>query len=123
MLTDPIFKILSINSTEGLISAALAVDINHEIFNGHFPEQPVVPGACMVQLVKDVLEKRLGKTLQLKIANNLKFLELINPQVTTNLQLQLAYTIEDELIKVNGDLVVEDVVYFKFQGVFGPSLV
>jgi 3-hydroxyacyl-[acyl-carrier-protein] dehydratase len=121
MLTDPIFKILSINSTEGLISAALEIDINHEIFNGHFPEQPVVPGACMVQLVKDILEKRLDKNLQLKIANNLKFLELINPQVITNLQLQLAYTIEDELIKVNGDLVAEDVVYFKFQGIYGPS--
>lgn len=118
MLTDPIFKILSINSTEGLISTALEVDINHEIFNGHFPEQPVVPGACMVQLVKDILEKRLDKTLQLKIANNLKFLELINPQVITNLQLQLSYIIEDEWVRVNGDLVAEDVVYFKFQGIF-----
>ena len=121
MLTDPIFKILSINSTEGLISAALEIDINHEIFNGHFPEQPVVPGACMVQLVKDILEKRLDKTLQLKIANNLKFLELINPQVITNLQLQLSYIIEDDLVRVNGDLVAEDVVYFKFQGIYGPS--
>ena len=118
MLTDPIFKILSINSTEGLISAALEIDIDHEIFNGHFPEQPVVPGACMVQLVKDVLEKKLGSPLQLKIANNLKFLTLINPQITTNLQLQLAYNTEDELLKVNGDIVAEDLVYFKFQGVF-----
>lgn len=121
MLTDPIFKILSINSTEGLISAALEIDINHEIFKGHFPEQPVLPGACMLQLVKDVLEKRLDKPLQLKIANNLKFLELINPQIITNLQLQLAYIIEDELVRVNGDLVAEDVVYFKFQGIYGPS--
>ena len=121
MLTDPIFKILSINSTEGLISAALEIDIDHEIFNGHFPEQPVVPGACMVQLVKDILEKRLDTTLQLKIANNLKFLELVNPQIIANLQLQLAYTIEDEFIKVNGELVAEDIVYFKFQGIFGNT--
>lgn len=122
MLTDPIFKILSINSTEGLIIAALEVDVTHDIFNGHFPDQPVVPGACMVQLVKDILERRLDTTLQLKIANNLKFLELINPQITTHLQLQLNYTTEDELIKVNGDLVAEDVVYFKFQGTFGIVL-
>lgn len=121
MLTHPIFKILSVNSTEGLISAALEIDVDHEIFKGHFPEQPVVPGACMVQLVKDVLEKRLAKTLQLKIANNLKFLELINPQVITNLYLQLAYTIEEDQVKVNGELVAEDVVYFKFQGIYGPS--
>ncbi|RZA03150.1 MAG: hypothetical protein EOP47_04310 [Sphingobacteriaceae bacterium] len=122
MLTDPIFKISSINSTEGLIIAALEVDITHDIFNGHFPDQPVVPGACMVQLVKDILEKRLDTTLQLKVANNLKFLELINPQITTHLQLQLNYTTEDELIKVNGDLVAEDVVFFKFQGTFGIVL-
>jgi predicted RNA-binding protein len=24
------------------------------------------------------------------------------------------------LVKVNGDLVAEDVVYFKFQGIYGP---
>ncbi|MEO8885699.1 MAG: hypothetical protein ABI367_06520 [Mucilaginibacter sp.] len=118
MLTHPVFKILSINSTEGLISAALEIDIDNEIFNGHFPDQPVVPGACMVQLVKDVLEKKLATTLQLKIANNLKFLVLIDPRITTNLYLQLNYTTEDDLIKVNGDLTAEDVVYFKFQGVF-----
>lgn len=121
MLTDPIFKILSINSTEGLISAALEIDVDHEIFNGHFPEQPVVPGACMVQVVKDVLEKKLDAQLQLKIANNLKFLSLIDPKETTNLQLQLNYTTEDNLLKVNGELLFEDVVYFKFQGVFVKS--
>ncbi len=119
MLTDPIFKISSINSTEGLISAALEIDVNHEIFTGHFPDQPVVPGACMVQLVKDVLEKRLDKKIQLKIANNLKFLELITPQVITNIQLQLAYIIEEDQVKVNGDLIAEGVIYFKFQGIYG----
>ena len=118
MLTDPIFKFLSINSTEGLIIAALEIDADHEIFNGHFPDHPVVPGACMVQVVKDVLERNLDTTLQLKIANNLKFLALIDPNITTDLQLQLNYTIEDDLVKVNGDLLFEDVVYFKFQGVF-----
>jgi 3-hydroxyacyl-[acyl-carrier-protein] dehydratase len=118
MLTDPIFKILSINSTEGLISAALETDVNHPIFKGHFPDQPVVPGACMVQLVKEVLEKKLDASLQLKIANNLKFLSLIDPQITTSLQLQLTYSIDDEQVKVNGDMVAEDMVYFKFQGIF-----
>ncbi len=118
MLKDPLFKYLSVNSTEGLISAALEIDADHEIFNGHFPDQPVVPGACMVQLVKDILEKKLAVALQLKIANNLKFLTLIDPQITTNLQLQLNYLTEDDLIKVNAELIAEDVVYFKFQGSF-----
>jgi 3-hydroxyacyl-[acyl-carrier-protein] dehydratase len=118
MLNSSVFKISSINSTEGLISAALEIDVNHEIFNGHFPDQPVVPGACMLQLIKDILEQKLDATLQLKIAHNLKFLNLINPQETTALHLQLNYITEDDQLKVNGELMAEDVVYFKFQGVF-----
>ena len=118
MLNSSVFKISSINSTEGLISAALEIEVDHEIFNGHFPDQPVVPGACMVQLVKDVLEQKLDATLHLKIANNLKFLNLVNPQETTALHLQLNYITEDDQLKVNGELIAEDVVYFKFQGVF-----
>ena len=119
MLKDGLFKFLSVNHTEGLVIAAIEVNAGHEIFNGHFPGQPVLPGASMVQLVKDVLETALKTPVRLQIANNLKFLSLINPQENKHLQLTLNYTPDDSLLKVTGDLIADDdTVCFKFQGVF-----
>ena len=118
MLTDSLFKFLSVNHTDGLIIAALQIDTGHEIFNGHFPDQPVVPGANMVQLVKDILEHALKINVQLQIANNLKFLQVIDPREIDLLQLTINYTTDDTLLKVTSDLLFEDVVCFKFQGVF-----
>ena len=118
MLTDPLFKFLSVNHTDGLIIAALQIDTGHEIFNGHFPDQPVVPGANMVQLVKDVLERALKVNVQLQIANNLKFLQVIDPREVNHLQLTVNYTTDDNLLKVSADLLAEENVYFKFKGVF-----
>ena len=118
MLTDPLFKFLSVNHTDGLIIAALQIDTGHEIFNGHFPDQPVVPGASMVQLVKDVLKHALKVNMQLQIANNLKFLQVIDPREIDRLQLTINYTTDDNLLKVNADLLNEENICFKFQGVF-----
>lgn len=30
------------------------IDINpaHEVFKGHFPDNPVMPGVCMMQIIK-----------------------------------------------------------------------
>ena len=119
MLKDGLFKFLSVNHTDGLVIAAVEINAGHEIFNGHFPGQPVLPGASMVQLVKDVLESALKTPVRLQIANNLKFLSLINPQENKHLQLTLNYTVDDTLLKVTGDLISEDdTVCFKFQGLF-----
>jgi len=119
MLKDGLFKFLSVNHTEGLVIAAIEINPDHEIFNGHFPGQPVLPGASMVQLVKDVLERALKAPVRLQIANNLKFLSLIDPQENKRLQLTLNYTVDTIQIKVNGDLIGEDdTICFKFQGVF-----
>ena len=118
MLTDPLFKFLSVNHTDGLIIAALQIETAHEIFNGHFPNQPVVPGASMVQLVKDILEHALKIKVQLQIANNLKFLQVIDPREIGQLQLTINYSVDDNLLKVTADLLAEDIVCFKFQGVF-----
>lgn len=53
----------------------------HDIFKGHFPGQPVVPGVCMMEMVKEFFQQALGKKVWLRNAGNVKFLQLITPDV------------------------------------------
>ena len=65
------------------ITAELVINKSHHIFQGHFPGLPVVPGVCMVQIIKELVEQNVGKSLMLREAGNIKFLSMINPEVNS----------------------------------------
>lgn len=113
----PIFSIDNITHDAGAVTATIGINNNSEIFDGHFPGQPVVPGACILQLVKDVLEMALSCPLQLTKASQLKFISMIDPRTWQTAQLYIAYT-KDEHIQAAARLVCGNTDSFKFQGVF-----
>ena len=122
MLLNNFFFITEIDHNEGAIKASLSIHKEHPIFNGHFPGQPIVPGVCMLQMLKEVLEKIINSPVKLQSADFLKFLKFINPQETSAVNLELQYVrTENNTLKVNGGLVDADSIYFKFKGIFQMS--
>lgn len=120
--SDVLFKINNLEHHEGHISTMLDINKDCSIFKGHFPGHPVVPGACMLQIVKDVMEKALNTPLLLKKADHLKFMAMIDPENTHVVVLDIAYKlVEEGDVNVTGKLDSGDVVCFKFQGRFGKE--
>lgn len=117
MLKKPLFKTLSLSHTEGQIDAQLQIDQQSEIFAGHFPDQPVVPGACMLQIVKEVLADTLKVNLVLARADNIKFLSLVEP-TAGSLQLNIGYQLADSNIKVTASLLAGETACMKLQAMF-----
>ncbi|MEO6230630.1 MAG: 3-hydroxyacyl-ACP dehydratase [Ferruginibacter sp.] len=119
MLTGKFFHIKTMQSQDGTIDALLQIDASHKIFEGHFPGQPVVPGVCMMQMIKEILEMDLGKKTQLTVADQLKFLTVIDPTQTNSIQSELKYsTGEDGRIHLTAQLYNEAVTYFKMKASF-----
>lgn len=115
---NDIFKVLDLAHSGGRAEAVVIVNNSSKIFAGHFPGQPVVPGACMLQLVKDVLEKTLNLKLRLKTARQMKFMAIVVPG-DDQLRLSMSFTIaEDNTFSVQADLTNGETVCFKFQGIF-----
>ena len=119
MLQGNFFTITAIQTEISSAKAVLKINPAHEIFAGHFPGTPVVPGVCMMQIVKEILEDVLAKDINLIKADHVKFLTVINPQKISSVQLDLKYTIRDtQDIITMASLYNDGVVYFKFKGVF-----
>jgi len=87
-------------SENGSFVAKIKLNPDHEIFKGHFPGNPVTPGVCMMQIVKDLTENFTNSKLFLKSASNVKFMAIINPFETPDLVLQLDITEKDGELKV-----------------------
>jgi len=115
---DSLFTIVAIDHRDNTIHAVLEIDGQNEIFNGHFPDHPVLPGACMVQIVKEIFEGAMGSSYQLQKADNLKFLSLVDPRKNNTLHLELSYAIEETGTKVTASLSSDADIVFKLQGTF-----
>jgi 3-hydroxyacyl-[acyl-carrier-protein] dehydratase len=119
MLKDSLYRIISLAHQENTIEATLEINKNNVIFEGHFPGQPVLPGACMLQIVKEVLGSTINTTIRLKKADQIKFLVLIDPGSNNILQLKLSYRLEDNNnISVTANLRAQKEICFKFRGSF-----
>ena len=125
MLLNSFFEIKEKTNTESgdkvNISARLILNKSHPIFEGHFPNQPVVPGVCMIQMVMEILEKHLDTKLFLSTASNIKFLSVINPEVNNQLNADIQFK-PSPSFEVEAKLFWEEIIFFKIKGIFSASL-
>ncbi len=104
------------------IQATLKINPDHRIFKGHFPGQPVVPGVCMMQIVKELLEKTTGKAVRLHNGHDLKFLSVIDPRINNMVNAEANYVVHASGdINVTARLFYNETTFFKFKGVFTGS--
>ena len=119
MLLNDFFTINDTVKSETEIWAELLINSNHKIFEGHFPNQPVVPGVCMMQMVKEILELVVGKETNLMQAADMKFLAVINPQENNLIHASIKYTVDETgALNVVASLFKDELVHFKFKGQF-----
>ena len=119
MLQGDFFNIEKLEKADFEIKADLLINAGHKIFEGHFPGHPVVPGVCMMEMVKEIMEEVLGKKTNLVSAAEMKFLAIINPEENTDIKAALKYKIEETgNIAVTATLFKNERTYFKFKGIF-----
>lgn len=124
MLLPDLYQTISFEQTaDGKHQAVITVNPKHEIFNGHFPGNPVMPGVCMMQIIKELTERAIGSGLILSTMSNVKFMALINPDVNPELKLDLDISETPEgLVKVRNTTYLNETAALKFSGTFKKPL-
>ena len=114
ILLNDFFAINDKVNSETEIWAELYINARHKIFEGHFPNQPVVPGVCMMQMIKEILEQVIGKETNLVQAADMKFLAVIDPQQNNLIHATIKYTTgENGSINIQASLYKDELVHFK----------
>ncbi len=123
MLLNNFFEILELKSLPlepDSYYASIKLNENHPIYQGHFPGNPVAPGVTLTQIIKELIEEILGTDLILTKADNIKFLNFINPSVNQVLQLDISVK-KSEAIQVKATIYDREKIFVKFSGVFTQS--
>ena len=69
------------------------------IYKAHFPNEPVTPGVCIIQIAKELLEDYAQKHYTIKAIKNVKFLNVISPVITPYVTYILDKIVIDEANK------------------------
>ena len=119
MLLNSFYEIIQRSaSTSGdttILSAQIAINKSHAIFHGHFPEMPVVPGVCMIQIIKEIFESHTKQTVSMTDAENIKFLTFINPEVNNRLEVEISCKENSGVYDIDGRLYFNETVFFKIK--------
>jgi 3-hydroxyacyl-[acyl-carrier-protein] dehydratase len=112
-ILNQFYELKSHDSENNIFRANITLNQDHNIFKGHFPGNPVTPGVCMMQIVKDLTEKFTNSKLFLKSASNVKFMAIINPFETPDLNLELDITEKDGEVKVKNTTIFGETIALK----------
>ncbi len=121
MLLKDFYSVVSLdNLDEKNYIVWIRLNKEHEIFKGHFPDNPVTPGVCMMQIVKELTERFTGEKLFMSQVSNVKFMALINPELHPELKLEMSVDTDLELAqsKVKITATYEDTVALKMGTTF-----
>lgn len=110
------YRIEYIQREPNSVSCRIVFNVNHDIFKGHFPGQPVVPGVCMMQMVKELLEAQTDSSLWMRDAGQVKFLQLITPDVHP--MINISWKEDANGFSVNADFKNDTSFLFKLSGNF-----
>lgn len=118
ILLNSFYTVTELNNETNKLNAVIEINPGHEIFQGHFPGQPVVPGVCMVQIVKELMEQLTGKNLLFSKGHQLKFLQLIVPIKEEAIQVHISWNLEGAQYHTTADFKRNNEAAFKLSGIF-----
>ena len=109
----------TISSDHNKLITRIKLNKDHDIYNGHFPNNPITPGVIIIQIIKEILEEYLGCELFLREIINIKYVLPINPIINNSLLFEIYLQKENKSIIVKNNIMLDNAkIAVKFKGKF-----
>lgn len=118
MPLNDLFSYTIESNESGSLRATVSLNFGHALYKGHFPEQPVTPGVCLLEIFRQILSVGTGKNLMLISARDIKFINTVVPPRDENLDLKIDYKEVPEGIAANCILSDKKQTYTKVRGIY-----
>lgn len=107
-----IIPIAEIEKTSNTIIYDFKIDPKSEVFKGHFPGSPIVPGVLELQTIEEILFQTLHITGRLNAASNIKFSTPLLPKEDQVLSCAIQYEyITENRMACKATIKSDDILY------------
>lgn len=91
MFLDTLFHIDSEQISDNQADFTVRLNPSHPIYKGHFPNDPITPGVCVVQIAIDLFTHLRRQEYILSQAKNIKFIQIIRPHEYEQVEYRLSW--------------------------------
>lgn len=117
-LLNEFFTIESAITNPGELVYCMHLNKEHYIYKAHFPNNPITPGVCILQIAQELIGKYLKVNLELQTLNNVKYMSIISPISNSTISLYITYIIFNETVKAKGIIKDDNVTFTKFSATY-----
>ena len=121
MLIKDFYTVESFTFSEEVVNATILLNPGHDVYKGHFPGQPVVPGVIQIQILREMTEQALKTELFISELTSAKYLNMIVPD-NHPLMAELTFKTTEEGYRINGVLKNNETVFSKVKMKVQPQL-
>ncbi len=118
MIPEGFCDIRQQKTDENRILAHIRWNPTHEVFLGHFPGQPVVPGVLQMAVANQVLRNELQKPVFLKSTGQIKFSAMIDPNIFPECLMEISYNPVEDAYNVAVSIRSGDTVFLKMNAIY-----
>ena len=123
MLIKDFYTLEEFSSDENKVFAKIRLNSEHDVYKGHFPGQPVVPGVIQMLIIKEVLEECLKQHLFLKKITLAKYLQPVDPVLFPELEISIDYSLfEEKSYKINALITTKEIAFSKIKALVNVRL-
>lgn len=91
MLIKDYYQINSVApQADGTVRFAVTLKADCPVYEGHFPGQPVSPGVCNIQMIKECAEQVAGKSLLMNNLQQARLTVLMTPEAHPEVEVVIA---------------------------------
>lgn len=114
MLIKEFYKIINLSSSGSGLVATIELNPDHEVYKGHFPDQPIVPGVIQLQIIKELMEKHFEKKLFMGSIQRVKYLIPIIPSNSPQLVFNITNNkIDENKIRSTVSIGIHNIIFTK----------
>lgn len=81
ILTDQFFSVVDKEQADGTLRVRVRMNSDHPIYKVHFPDNPVTPGVCLIQMATELLQDASGCELSLSKMTKVRFRHAVTPGI------------------------------------------
>ncbi|MDR2382509.1 MAG: hypothetical protein LBD76_01320 [Prevotellaceae bacterium] len=110
-LKDNFFKILNVSQFPTQSEYSIRLNSEHPIYQDHFPGNPITPGVCIIQTVKELVAENIEPPLFLQKIVKIRFFKAINPIENPKISISLIISGEKNKYDISARVFSDEIVF------------
>lgn len=116
LLDNRYYQLISQEIAEGKGCFRIRLLPDCEVYRGHFPGNPVCPGVCQIELIKECASRLTGRDLRIQTVQQCRLTALASPTVCPELEVDVLASPAEGGVLVKASISDAAQKYVDFKG-------